>query len=97
MFALVVIGPPGSGKTTVTEALSDALVADDVRHAVIETEALTSTHPALEDAQWYEHVASSCVLFRRHGHELLLVVATVENDIDLRRLLAAIGAEEEGS
>ena len=35
MFALVVTGPPGAGKSVVLEALSDALVLDDVRHAVV--------------------------------------------------------------
>ena len=47
MVAVVITGPPGAGKTSVLEALSDALVLDDVRHATIETEALTAAHPAL--------------------------------------------------
>jgi hypothetical protein len=39
VFALVPTGPPGAGKSSVLEALSDQVVVDDVRHAVIETEA----------------------------------------------------------
>jgi predicted ATPase len=36
MFALVLTGPPGAGKTSVLEALSDALSGEDVGHATVE-------------------------------------------------------------
>jgi predicted kinase len=94
VFALVLIGPPGAGKTSVPEALSDALVDDDLRHATIETEALTSAHPALDDEAWFVHVRAACALYRKHGFAVLLVAATVESDADLRGLLAAVAAEE---
>lgn len=94
MFALVVTGPPGAGKTSVLAALSDALVLDDVRHAVVETEALTSAHPALDDEQWHAPVAAVCGLYRDFGYELLLVAVTVESDQDLRTLVGAVGADE---
>ena len=94
MFALVLTGPPGAGKTAVLEALSDALSAEDVRHATIEVEALTSAHPPLDDEQWPAPVQAICGLYRRFGYELLLVTATVESDADLRGVLAAIGADE---
>jgi Ni2+-binding GTPase involved in maturation of urease and hydrogenase len=32
VFAVVVTGAPGAGKTSVLEALSDALLVDDIRH-----------------------------------------------------------------
>jgi hypothetical protein len=94
VFALVLTGPPGAGKSSVLEALSDALVLDDVGHAVIETEALTSAHPALDDAQWLAPVAAVCRLYRDFGYELLLVAATVEADEDLRALVDVVGADE---
>lgn len=94
MFALVVTGAPGAGKTSVLEALSDALVVDDVRHALIETEALTSAHPALDDEQWLAPTAAVCGLYRRFGYELLLVVVTVESAEHLRGVLDAVGADE---
>ena len=87
-------GPPGAGKTSVLEALSDALCAEDVRHATVEVEALTSAHPPLDDDQWPAPVEAVCGLYRRFGYELLLVTATVESDDDLRGLLGAIGADE---
>jgi hypothetical protein len=92
--ALVITGPPGAGKTAVAEALSDLLVRDDVRHALIETEAITATHPPLADERWFEHVRVACALHREAGYELLLVVATVESDVDLRSLVDAIDAAE---
>ena len=94
MFALVLTGPPGSGKTSVLEALSDQLVVDDVRHAAVETEALTSAHPPLDDDEWFAPVQAVCRLYRHFGYPLLLIAATVEGNEDLRRLLAAVGADQ---
>ena len=94
MFALVLTGAPGSGKTAVLEALSDQLVVEDVRHALVETEALTSAHPPLDDNQWFEPIQAVCGLYRLFDYPLLLVAVTVESGEDLGRLLAAVGADE---
>ena len=94
MFALVLIGAPGAGKTSVAEALSDLLVGDEVRHALIETEALTSAHPPLPEEQWLMPVQAVCELYRRFAYPLLLVVATVESAAELNGLLGALGADE---
>ena len=94
MFALVLTGPPGAGKSSVLEALSDALVDDDVAHALVETEALTATHPPLGDARWLAHIKATCGLHRSDGQPLLLVATTAESDADLRGVLDAIGADE---
>lgn len=94
MFALVLTGPPGTGKSSVLEALSDALADDDVAHATVETQALTATHPPLDDARWMAHVEAACRLHRRQGQRLLLVATTVESEADLRGVLNAVGADE---
>lgn len=94
MFALVITGPPGAGKTEVLAALGDALVADAVHHVTIEVEALTSAYPALADDRWSEPVRALCALYRRFGYDLLLVTATVESQRDLDAVVAAIGADE---
>jgi GTPase SAR1 family protein len=94
VFALVLTGPPGSGKSSVLEALSDALVDDDIAHASVETEALTATHPPLDDAQWLAHIDAACRLHRHQGQRLLLVATTVESDADLHGVLSAVGADE---
>jgi hypothetical protein len=94
MFALLIIGPPGAGKTEVLAALSDALVADRTRHVMLEVEALTSAHPPLGDDQCSEAVRAVCGLYRRFGYDRLLVAATVEDEQELGDVLAAIGADE---
>jgi ribose 1,5-bisphosphokinase PhnN len=94
VFAFVLTGPPGAGKSSVLEALSDALVDDDIAHATVETEALTATHPPLEDAQWLAHVQAACRLHRHQGQRLLLLATTVERDTDLRAVRDAVGADE---
>jgi gluconate kinase len=94
VFALVLTGPPGAGKTSVLEALTDALSVEDVRHATVEVEALTSAHPPLDDERWPAPVEAVCALYRRFGYELLLVAATVESDRDLRGVVGAIGADK---
>jgi len=94
VFALVLTGPPGAGKSSVLEALSDALVDDDVAHATVETEALTATHPPLDDAQWLAHIRGACKLHHQQGQRLLLVATTVESDTDLHGVLDAISADE---
>jgi hypothetical protein len=94
VFAVVLTGPPGAGKSAALEALSDALVDDDVPHATLETEALTATHPPLGDAQWFAHVRAACELHRRQGQPLLLVAATVQSAADLRGVIEAVDADE---
>ena len=93
MFALLLTGPPGAGKTAVLTVLSDLLVADDIRHATVEAEALTSAHPALEDDQWIVPVRAICSVYREFGYELLLVTATIDGQDHLEAVLAAIGAD----
>jgi chloramphenicol 3-O-phosphotransferase len=94
VFALVVTGAPGAGKTSVAEALSDLLVGADVRHALLETEAVTSAHPPLPDEQWRKPVQAVCELYRGFGYQLLLIVATIESDAELADLVTAVGADE---
>ena len=60
----------------------------------METEALTATHPPLDDAQWLAHVQAACRLHRDHGQRLLLVATTVESGADLDGVLSAVGADE---
>jgi hypothetical protein len=94
VFAVVLTGPPGAGKTSVLTALVDLLSDDDVAHAAVEVEALVWMHPALSEAQWMRHVQAMCELHREAGHRLLLVAQTLESDDDVAQLLRAVGADE---
>ena len=73
MSAVVITGPPGAGKTTVLNALVDALSDDGIAHAAIEAEMLVWTHPALTDEQSVRLVRAACDAYREAGYRLLLV------------------------
>ena len=94
MRAVLVTGPPGSGKTSVLTALVDALSDDDVPHAALEVEAVVRTHPALADDARLRHVRVNCALLRKAGAELLLVGDTIESEAELAALREAVGADE---
>ena len=89
MRAVLITGPPGSGKTSVLTALVDALSDDDVAHAALEVEAIAWTHPPLDDEQRLARVRALCA-----GHDLVLVGDTIETEDELAQLIGAIGAED---
>jgi chloramphenicol 3-O-phosphotransferase len=94
VFAVVITGPPGAGKSSVLTALVDVLSDDEVPHAAVEVEALVWTHPALTDEQWARQVRTTCALYRDAGYRLLLVAHTLETDADTAELLDVVGADE---
>jgi adenylate kinase family enzyme len=93
VFAVVITGPPGAGKSAVLTALVDALTDDDIAHAAVEVETLVWTHPALTDEQQARHLQLNCELYRQDGHDLLVLAQTLETDADVAELLAAVGAD----
>src|SRR4051794_24523101 len=94
MFAVVITGPPGAGKTSVLTALVDALSDDDIAHAALEVEMAVWTHPALSNEQWSRHVRALCELYQEDGFELLVVAQTLETDADVAQMLDAVAADE---
>jgi hypothetical protein len=94
VFAVVVIGPPGSGKTRVLTALHDLLADSDVAHAVIEVEAVAWAHPPISDEQSFRHLESICRTYKDAGCELILVGATATSGDYLAALVAAIDADD---
>jgi hypothetical protein len=94
VFAVIVIGPPGSGKTSVLTALHDLLADCDVEHAAIEVEALAWTHPATSDAESFRHLGSMVRSYEAAGHRLFLVGATATSPDYLAAVVAAVAADE---
>jgi predicted kinase len=94
VFAVIVIGPPGSGKTSVLTALHDLLADADLEHAVIEVEALAWAHPALGDAQSFRHLQSMCRSYKERGYQLIVVGATATSANYLAAVVAAVAADE---
>lgn len=93
MFAVVVIGPPGSGKTSVLTAFHDVLADDDVAHAVVEVEALAWSHPPVADTQSFRHLSTLCRAYAAAGFDLIVVGATATSDDYLAAVVDAVEAD----
>jgi hypothetical protein len=94
VFGVVVIGPPGSGKTSVLTALHDVLADREVVHAVIEVEAVAWTHPPLADEQSFRHLAGLCRAYEAAGCPLLVVGATATSEDYLAAVIEAVAADD---
>ena len=90
--ALVLIGAPGAGKTSVLGALSSLLEADRVEHGTYESEQLSQGWPLLPASTWIGQLATVLELQRRAGRDLMLIAATVESEAELVDVIDASGA-----
>jgi adenylylsulfate kinase-like enzyme len=64
VFALLLTGPPGAGKSTALEALSDGLHDDDIRHAALDADAICWAHPHLTPEERLRHLRTISALYR---------------------------------
>jgi broad-specificity NMP kinase len=94
VFAVVVTGPPGAGKTTTLVALSDALVRDEIAHAVIDVDEVAWAYPHPDDDQRLEYLRDAADAHRRQGHSLLLVGEVVVTPAAVDAVVTAVGAED---
>jgi chloramphenicol 3-O-phosphotransferase len=94
VFAVVINGAPGAGKTACLMALSDALVKDEIGHAVIDVDEVAWAYPYPSNAERFALLCASWEAHRRAGHELLLVGEVVESNAELSELLATLGASD---
>jgi broad-specificity NMP kinase len=94
VFAVVITGAPGAGKSYCTMLLSDALVDDGIAHAGIDADEVAWAYPFPDLARRTELIAAAWAAHRRSDHELVLVAEVIESDEHLRELLGALGAED---
>ena len=92
--AIVITGAPGSGKSTVLEALAGLLDNDAVPHAALESEQFAWGYPWLPEEQAYEVLATACRALRDRGRALFLVSATTETDVHIDAVKRALAADE---
>jgi predicted kinase len=94
MFVVLVTGPPGAGKSEVATALHDSLGEDGIANALVELDELGRSYPPLDPGRALRNLERLCASFRESGHWLLLVTATVDDEIDANRVFEAAGADE---
>lgn len=90
--ALLLTGAPGSGKSSVLEALGTLLEREGIEHGAIESEELTRGFPPLAGELLVAQLVPLLALQREAGRELFLVAFTAESAEQLRAVRAATGA-----
>ncbi|MBO0768484.1 MAG: AAA family ATPase [Solirubrobacterales bacterium] len=80
---LLIIGPPGGGKSTALRWLSSMLQAERVPHSVLETESFGQGWPLLRTSEWVDQLRSVVSLQMEAGRDLFLLTATAEAQADL--------------
>lgn len=94
MYAVLLTGPPGAGKTAALTALCDALAEDRVPHAGGDADEIVWAYPFPDLALRCEHLGAWADSHRRAGQTLLVVAEVIESAAHLADLLAAIGADD---
>jgi broad-specificity NMP kinase len=94
VFALLLTGPPGAGKSEVATALHDSLGDTGISNALVEVDQLERCHPPLSRELAIAHLALLSGSLRAAGYDLLLITATVEDDAYAEAVLDAAGTEE---
>ena len=91
--ALLITGAPGSGESSVLEALATMLEIEGAEHGAIESEELTRGFPPLGNELLAEQLERVIERQRAAGRRLFLIAFTAESAGQLRSLLAATGVE----
>jgi chloramphenicol 3-O-phosphotransferase len=91
--ALVLIGAPGAGKTSVLEAVATLHDIEAVEHGAIEAEQLSLGRPLLPASSWVPQLGAVLSLQRDAGRRRFLISATVETADDLAAVRIATAAE----
>jgi broad-specificity NMP kinase len=94
VFAVVVTGAPGAGKTAALIRLSDALIDDQIAHAAVDVDEVAWAYPFPDLDARCARLAAAWGAHREAGHDLLLVGEVVESNDHLAQILGSVGAED---
>ena len=91
--ALILTGAPGSGKSSVLDALTTLLEIERVHFGAVESEQLARGYPWLLASEWVPQLAAVVALQKVVGRDTFLVVATTEVRDQLLAVVNAVDAE----
>lgn len=94
VFAVLITGPPGSGKTVTLTALLDALAEDGVPHAGVDVDEVAWAFPFPDLSQRCEHLRVWRDGHVRAGATLFVVAEVIESPGHLAELLAVLGVHD---
>ena len=94
MFAVVVTGAPGAGKTAALIGLADALIDDQIAHAAVDVDEVAWAYPFPDLDGRCNRLAAAWGAHREAGHDLLLVGEVVESNDHLAQILGSVGADD---
>jgi hypothetical protein len=94
VFAVVITGAAGVGKTTYLTALTDVLADDQIAHAAIEADDVSWAFPYPDLEARVRYIGRAWDAHRAAGHEVLLLGEVVESGEHLAGLLEAVGADD---
>ncbi|MEA2313478.1 MAG: hypothetical protein QOI03_170 [Solirubrobacteraceae bacterium] len=91
--ALVLTGAPGTGKSSVLEALTTLLETEGIDYGSIECEQLAMGSPLLSGREWTQQLDAVLALQRTAGRRRFLIAATIETVEELRAVVSAAQAD----
>ena len=91
--ALILTGAPGSGKSSVLDALSTLLEIDQTAFGALESKELGRGWPWLSTADWLSQLAAVIALQPDAGRDLFLVAATTETQLQLQGVIDALAVD----
>lgn len=91
--AIILIGAPGTGKSSVLEALGSALERRGEAYGSIESEQLSMGWPLLEASVWTASLADILTRQRAAGRARFLIAATTEDASQLDAVITAAAAD----
>src|SRR3954467_8403285 len=93
VFAVLLTGAAGVGKTTYLTALTDVLADDEIAHAAVDADDVSWAYPYPDVEARTQYVGHAWAAYREQGHELLLLSEVVESPEHLAGLLEAVNAD----